>query len=148
MELTPPFGGASSHCNILQSRGADRDRTDDLFVANESLSQLSYSPGAKYSFCMNFAAHPFQLRSKFQVLDQSFRQFVLPAGHPKLSHNITKNRSEFKANSLPGFNALKDMKHRQCDGTGAKPINSPMSYATSFSVHEEKFFNPAVMDLI
>ena len=25
-------------------RGADRDRTDDLFVANEALSQLSYSP--------------------------------------------------------------------------------------------------------
>ena len=25
--------------------GADRDRTDDLLVANEALSQLSYSPG-------------------------------------------------------------------------------------------------------
>jgi hypothetical protein len=25
-------------------RGADRDRTDDLLVANEALSQLSYSP--------------------------------------------------------------------------------------------------------
>ncbi|GEM_PF-2671862 len=28
----------------LQVRGADQDRTDDLFVANEALSQLSYSP--------------------------------------------------------------------------------------------------------
>ena len=24
--------------------GADRDRTDDLLIANEALSQLSYSP--------------------------------------------------------------------------------------------------------
>ena len=29
----------------LTSRGADRVRTDDLLVANEALSQLSYSPG-------------------------------------------------------------------------------------------------------
>jgi hypothetical protein len=28
----------------ISCRGADRDRTDDLFVANEALSQLSYSP--------------------------------------------------------------------------------------------------------
>ena len=26
--------------------GADRDRTDDLLVANQMLSQLSYRPGA------------------------------------------------------------------------------------------------------
>ena len=29
---------------LANSCGADRDRTDDLLVANEALSQLSYSP--------------------------------------------------------------------------------------------------------
>jgi hypothetical protein len=30
--------------------GADRDRTDDLLVANQALSQLSYSPGLPYGW--------------------------------------------------------------------------------------------------
>ncbi len=30
--------------NSQFGRGADRDRTDDLLVANQALSQLSYSP--------------------------------------------------------------------------------------------------------
>ncbi len=54
--------------------GADRDRTDDLCVANASLSQLSYSPskaskvpekkstvkrkGAKYAFSLAFFYPP------------------------------------------------------------------------------------------
>ena len=33
------------HSHLPKTRGADRDRTDDLLVANEALSQLSYSPG-------------------------------------------------------------------------------------------------------
>ena len=36
------------YCQLF--RGADRDRTDDLFVANESLSQLSYSPKQTISY--------------------------------------------------------------------------------------------------
>jgi hypothetical protein len=33
-----------------KSCGANRDRTGDLLVANETLSQLSYSPGVKVKF--------------------------------------------------------------------------------------------------
>jgi hypothetical protein len=29
---------------LAKNGGADRDRTDDLLVANQTLSQLSYSP--------------------------------------------------------------------------------------------------------
>ena len=32
----------------MTRRGADRDRTDGLLVANEALSQLSYSPRTPY----------------------------------------------------------------------------------------------------
>ena len=32
---------------IDRYRGADRDRTDNLLVANQALSQLSYSPAAR-----------------------------------------------------------------------------------------------------
>jgi hypothetical protein len=31
-------------CKLLKNGGASRDRTDDLIVANDALSQLSYSP--------------------------------------------------------------------------------------------------------
>jgi hypothetical protein len=31
---------------LLRNGGASRDRTDDLIVANDALSQLSYSPPA------------------------------------------------------------------------------------------------------
>ena len=37
-------------CIFKILRGADQDRTDDLFVANEALSQLSYSPDSSYSY--------------------------------------------------------------------------------------------------
>ena len=37
-EIKPPL------CGGVFFGGADRDRTDDLLVANEALSQLSYSP--------------------------------------------------------------------------------------------------------
>jgi hypothetical protein len=42
-DLAPTLG---TLCAISYEphRGADRDRTDDLLVANEALSQLSYSP--------------------------------------------------------------------------------------------------------
>jgi hypothetical protein len=29
---------------VIENGGASRDRTDDLIVANDALSQLSYSP--------------------------------------------------------------------------------------------------------
>jgi hypothetical protein len=35
---------APCSCTGLDLSGADRGRTDDLLVANEALSQLSYSP--------------------------------------------------------------------------------------------------------
>jgi hypothetical protein len=35
---------AGTHNLALRTGGADRDRTDDLLVANQALSQLSYSP--------------------------------------------------------------------------------------------------------
>ena len=34
--------------------GADQDRTDDLFVANEALSQLSYSPRFNFKLRNNY----------------------------------------------------------------------------------------------
>jgi hypothetical protein len=37
-------GWAPYGCTGLDLSGADRGRTDDLLVANEALSQLSYSP--------------------------------------------------------------------------------------------------------
>ncbi len=36
--------GCSSRQVIERIGGASRDRTDDLIVANDALSQLSYSP--------------------------------------------------------------------------------------------------------
>ena len=41
LELRSP---QSSIRSPQSHRGADRDRTDDLLVANQALSQLSYSP--------------------------------------------------------------------------------------------------------
>jgi MazG family protein len=38
----------------VRSCGADQDRTDDLFVANEALSQLSYSPRIQFKLRNNF----------------------------------------------------------------------------------------------
>jgi hypothetical protein len=37
-------------CKLLSFGGASRDRTDDLIVANDALSQLSYSPLQQRSF--------------------------------------------------------------------------------------------------
>ena len=44
------------------SCGADRVRTDDLFVANEALSQLSYSPG-----CYIRALHTFLYKIRIKL---------------------------------------------------------------------------------
>ena len=40
-------------CNIKWIGGRDRDRTGDLLVANEALSQLSYSPTSSKSILAN-----------------------------------------------------------------------------------------------
>jgi hypothetical protein len=42
------------HFNNPSLSGADQDRTDDLFVANEALSQLSYSPRIVFKLRNNF----------------------------------------------------------------------------------------------
>ena len=39
--MVPNYDGSS------EFGGASRDRTDDLIVANDALSQLSYSPNAR-----------------------------------------------------------------------------------------------------
>ncbi len=36
---------------VFQIGGPDRDQTDDLFVANEALYQLSYRPVREGRFC-------------------------------------------------------------------------------------------------
>jgi hypothetical protein len=36
--------------------GASRDRTDDLIVANDALSQLSYSPTSWKECCLDFTS--------------------------------------------------------------------------------------------
>ena len=40
--------------NIRLIGGADRDRTGGLLVANQALSQLSYSPNCKVSLFQSF----------------------------------------------------------------------------------------------
>src|SRR5271170_3111631 len=46
----------------LNSGGADRDRTGGLLVANQALSQLSYSPTIKWWAWveLNYRPHPYQ----------------------------------------------------------------------------------------
>ena len=50
MRVRASFWGTTRHaslrdgCNWETFGGASRDRTDDLIVANDALSQLSYSP--------------------------------------------------------------------------------------------------------
>src|SRR5689334_18895901 len=51
MSLLPVHAAVASRANRTQMEeilfgGASRDRTDDLIVANDALSQLSYSPTA------------------------------------------------------------------------------------------------------
>ncbi len=42
--------GVNDSINRQKSGGAERDRTADLFVANEALYQLSYSPKDGYYY--------------------------------------------------------------------------------------------------
>jgi hypothetical protein len=46
--------------------GASRDRTDDLIVANDALSQLSYSPHTEGSYFFDFTSR--RLISPIQVI--------------------------------------------------------------------------------
>ena len=47
-DRTKPFGHGKTHCTQLikmqEIGGARRDRTDDLLLAKQALSQLSYGP--------------------------------------------------------------------------------------------------------
>ncbi len=43
-------------CKLLKLGGASRDRTDDLIVANDALSQLSYSPVNLPDLALNFSS--------------------------------------------------------------------------------------------
>ena len=40
----------TSYLTAAYSSGADRNRTDDLLVANQALSRLSYGPMAPFRF--------------------------------------------------------------------------------------------------
>jgi hypothetical protein len=44
MAATPNKRSPSQKIEEVDNGGADRDRTDDLVIANDALSQLSYSP--------------------------------------------------------------------------------------------------------
>jgi hypothetical protein len=44
---------------IEEIGGASRDRTDDLIVANDALSQLSYSPTWRWFLVDNFSSRAF-----------------------------------------------------------------------------------------
>jgi hypothetical protein len=52
----------SLHLCAMNSGGADRDRTGGLLVANQALSQLSYSPTIKWWAWveLNYRPHPYQ----------------------------------------------------------------------------------------
>ena len=60
----------------LHYRGADRDRTDDLFVANEALSQLSYSPGITLTFLLSNST-PFNGQGTSAVLFSTMKVPIL-----------------------------------------------------------------------
>ena len=100
MELIQPFGGTSSHFDIVESSGADRDRTDDLFVANESLSQLSYSPRSNVFVLIDIRGISFSSTTKFLSSEPNILATHPAVDHSKLSNNIAKNGSEFKIKSL------------------------------------------------
>src|SRR5471032_968216 len=46
-----PDGIPRPHCARAKDGGPDRDQTDDLFVANEALYQLSYRPVRNVTYC-------------------------------------------------------------------------------------------------
>ena len=58
---------------VQKDGGASRDRTDDLIVANDALSQLSYSPFCKFSqLFRNFNSVP----DVDQISEHAFSQHV------------------------------------------------------------------------
>src|ERR1700722_4187736 len=57
------FSNARSSAYEKFSGGADRDRTGGLLVANQALSQLSYSPNAKFQSCKGFRVSMLQLET-------------------------------------------------------------------------------------
>ena len=72
---------SSNNRQVLEKiGGASRDRTDDLIVANDALSQLSYSPECRLDFRL---ARLFYQRSEIDtislrnVLSPSTRQIIL-----------------------------------------------------------------------
>ncbi len=57
-----PVAATVSITNVEVSGGADRDRTGGLLVANQALSQLSYSPTIRWWAWveLNYRPHPYQ----------------------------------------------------------------------------------------
>jgi hypothetical protein len=56
--------GSTSREVLEKIGGASRDRTDDLIVANDALSQLSYSPVCRLDRLMYFNSLPESLPSR------------------------------------------------------------------------------------
>ena len=46
-----------AHITPTKDGGGERDRTDDLLLAKQALSQLSYTPGSGRHFCHLPADH-------------------------------------------------------------------------------------------
>ena len=68
--MHPPGGGErrmthDTQCVVVGAGGASRDRTGDLLVANQTLSQLSYGPTSLRLIWwvweeLNLRPHPYQ----------------------------------------------------------------------------------------
>jgi hypothetical protein len=77
--------------------GASRDRTDDLIVANDALSQLSYSPhaAANFLFLILAAITRFRLDTRdLQDLDRFVCRVAEPSKHERLVAAKPRDHSE------------------------------------------------------
>jgi hypothetical protein len=69
--------GSTSREVLEKIGGASRDRTDDLIVANDALSQLSYSPVCRLDRLMYFNSLPESLPSCALAPSQNRQQISL-----------------------------------------------------------------------
>ena len=76
---------------VIENGGASRDRTDDLIVANDALSQLSYSPVQVGSITPLFY-QPSRIRTKPLALQARFRTSQITLTKPA-NMRLTSNRA-------------------------------------------------------
>ena len=70
-----------AHNLALRTGGADRDRTDDLLVANQALSQLSYSPACLDMVGLGRFELPTSRLSGVRSNQLSYRPSTRPGSH-------------------------------------------------------------------